>query len=266
MRLADCFNDIFAFTTSLLELCDKEDVPSLLRPDERPDAPGAPSGISPGIASILAPKNLGVRQEVPAAPALEAIPLERVRDTYCRLFASSSDLANRHNFSENDYRLAKFAVCAWVDERIVSSNLPQCLQWHTMELQRVYFQTTNAGEEFFTCLVSLKPNQSAVLEVFSLCLSLGFQGKYYGSFQNEELTALKRVVARGVLGRSPELSDTQSATMLVQAYPGQDGPNGTRSGEITAKLAVASVPVVIFIVMFLLYNSFLNNFMQSFFQ
>lgn len=266
MRLADCFNDIFSFTTSFLDLCQKDEEPALLRSSERNDLSGTAPNIPAGIAGILTPKSFGAQQPTPAAPALQAIQLERVRDTYCRLFAASSDLANRHNFSENDYRLAKFAVCAWVDERIVSSNLPQCLQWHTMELQRIYFQTTNAGEEFFTCLVSLKPNQSAVLEVFSLCLSLGFQGKYYGSFQNEELTALKRVVARGVLGRSPELSNAQGATMLAQAYPGQEGPGATRSGDVAAKLAVAAVPVVIFIVMFLLYNSFLNNFMQSFFQ
>lgn len=54
-------------------------------------------------------------------------------------------------------------------------------EWLTEPLQIKLFDTFNAGEEFFTNMSTLRQRTSAnkdVLEIYYLCLSLGFKGKY----------------------------------------------------------------------------------------
>lgn len=264
MRLADCFNEIFSFTLSLLKFGEGQAESVLPTAQEAKPAMAEPGMKPTGLPEIFSRRE-NASEKKPQAKA-EGIDMEKVRSTYLRLFSASNDLAGRCNFSDDDYRLAKFAVCAWVDEKIVSSQMPQRLQWHSMELQRVFFQTTNAGEEFFTCLISLKSSQLAVLEVYSLCLCLGFQGKYTSHFENEELLSIRRAVARGVLGRSPELSETQNMYLMAQAYPGKEKPAAARSGDTALKIAIAVVPLVLFIGMYVVFNRLLENLMQGLFK
>ena len=53
--------------------------------------------------------------------------------------------------------------------------------WLSEPLQIKLFDTFNAGEEFFSNLSELRlrtTNNKDVLEIYYLCLSLGFKGKY----------------------------------------------------------------------------------------
>lgn len=267
MRLAECFNDIFAFTIALLEMGGGADVPEVIGNDTSAAAPSRFQQSMPqNVAALIARHEGGeAPRDVAAAVAGDGVNLEKVRDTFCRLFTASSDMAVRNNFSDSDYRLAKFALCAWIDERIVTSTLTDRLQWHSMELQRLYFQTTNAGEEFFSCLASLRPTQSSVMEVYSLCLSMGFQGKYFGRYESEELNGIKRAVARGVLGRSPEMSDSHGIGIMSGAYPGEAISQGKISGDMAAKIMFILIPLVILTAMFVVYNRLLDNLMKSLF-
>lgn len=78
-------------------------------------------------------------------------------------------------------RLAKFALVAFLDETIISSDWSEKNEWLSEPLQIKLFDTFNAGEEFFTNMSTLRQRTSAnkdVLEIYYLCLSLGFKGKY----------------------------------------------------------------------------------------
>ncbi len=88
---------------------------------------------------------------------------------------------------------AKFALVAFLDETIISSSWNQKEIWLAEPLQIKMFDTFNAGEEFFTYLEELRQRSSAnrdVLEIYYLCLALGFKGKY--QLQSPEL--LRRVI------------------------------------------------------------------------
>lgn len=88
---------------------------------------------------------------------------------------------------------AKFALVAFLDETIISSSWNQKEVWLAEPLQIKMFDTFNAGEEFFTYLAELRQRSSAnkdVLEIYYLCLALGFKGKY--QLQSPEL--LRRVI------------------------------------------------------------------------
>lgn len=88
---------------------------------------------------------------------------------------------------------AKFALVAFLDETIISSSWNQKEIWLSEPLQIKMFDTFNAGEEFFTYLEELRQRSSAnkeVLEIYYLCLALGFKGRY--QLQSPEL--LRRVI------------------------------------------------------------------------
>ncbi len=76
---------------------------------------------------------------------------------------------------------AKYALCATVDEVILGSAFSVRSEWERQPLQLVLFGDVLAGERFFDKLEQLRGNAAArleVLEVFHMCLLLGFKGRY----------------------------------------------------------------------------------------
>lgn len=81
----------------------------------------------------------------------------------------------------DDLYEAKFAYCALVDEVVLTSRLELREQWGRRPLQLEFFGEQLAGERFFDQLEKLRQAGAArlqVLEVFHMCLLLGFQGRY----------------------------------------------------------------------------------------
>jgi type VI secretion system protein ImpK len=88
---------------------------------------------------------------------------------------------------------AKFALVAFLDETIISSQWNQKAAWLSDPLQIQMFDTFNAGEEFFSHLEGLRQRSSSnkdVLEIYYLCLALGFKGK----FQLQSPESLRRTI------------------------------------------------------------------------
>ncbi len=97
------------------------------------------------------------------------------------MFERFESNARKFGIDNDKIRLAKFALVAFLDETIISSSWQQKEAWLSDPLQIKLFETFNAGEEFFTHLNELSQKTSVnkeVLEVYYLCLSLGFKGKY----------------------------------------------------------------------------------------
>jgi type VI secretion system protein ImpK len=102
--------------------------------------------------------------------------------------------ARKHGASPDDIDAAKYAFCAAVDEIILRSNFAIRDAWERRPLQLVLFGEQLAGENFFHRLEALRARGSAhlqALEVFHMCLLLGFQGRYIleGSEKLNYLTA-----------------------------------------------------------------------------
>ncbi len=89
--------------------------------------------------------------------------------------------ANKLNSRATDVRLVKYAFCTTVDEIILRSPLQIRTEWQRQPLQLQYFGDQMGGERFFSMLESARhegTDRLQVLEVFHLCLLMGFQGKY----------------------------------------------------------------------------------------
>ena len=112
--------------------------------------------------------------------------------------------AKKQGASADDIDATKYAFCAAVDETILRSSFPIREQWARKPLQLVLFGDQLAGENFFNRLEALRARGSAhleALEVFHMCLLLGFQGRYalegteklnyYTSRLGEEIARMK---------------------------------------------------------------------------
>jgi len=76
---------------------------------------------------------------------------------------------------------AKYAFCAALDEIILGSQFPMRFAWERRPLQLVIFGDQLAGEHFFDRLEALRTIGGArlpALQVFHMCLLIGFRGKY----------------------------------------------------------------------------------------
>lgn len=100
----------------------------------------------------------------------------------------------RLHLGADDVHEAKFAFCALIDE-IVLRSVPKLRDdWERYPLQLQFFGEQLAGEQFFSRLEVIRRAGVArvqVLEVYHLCLLLGFQGRYLleGSEKLAYLTA-----------------------------------------------------------------------------
>jgi len=96
--------------------------------------------------------------------------------------------ATKKGYAADDVRLATFAVVAFLDESILNSNNPLFTDWPRMPLQAELFGVHQAGEMFFNCIDRLmakedSPQSADVLEIYALCLWLGYRGRYSMSGQ-----------------------------------------------------------------------------------
>lgn len=112
--------------------------------------------------------------------------------------------AKKQGASSEDIDASKYAFCAAVDEIILRSRFTIADRWATNPLQLTLFGDQLAGENFFNRLEALRARGTAhleALEVFHMCLLLGFQGRYalegteklnyYTSRLGEEIARMK---------------------------------------------------------------------------
>lgn len=88
--------------------------------------------------------------------------------------------AHEAGASEADIADARYALVAYLDEQLLKSQWSGRQQWMIDPLQLEEYGENTAGEGFFTRLDAIVADRrrAHVLQIYHLCLSLGFQGKY----------------------------------------------------------------------------------------
>lgn len=125
-----------------------------------------------------------------AAPTFELVlklqagiikPSNDLRQLIQRLLEEMEQRGATLRYSERQVRTIKFALAAFVDETLLSSDFPLREEWEKFPLQLQYFDEHLAGRKFFERLEDLVKHVEAeadVVEVYYLCLLLGFKGRY----------------------------------------------------------------------------------------
>ncbi len=91
------------------------------------------------------------------------------------------------NFDGVGFENALFPIVAWIDEMVLSSQNKDKKLWRKQLLQKKFFNTSNAGHEFFEKLEVLPSDAFEVRLLYLYCMFLGFKGRYYKVENAKEL-------------------------------------------------------------------------------
>lgn len=184
-----------------------------------------------------------------------------------RLLAESEEVMRQERIPADDYNEARFAICAWGDEAILRSQWEGRTQWQKEPLQRLYFQTTDAGKEFFERLNKLGPQQKEAREIFYLCLAMGFKGQYHQEGDAMLLEQLKTSNLKFLLGSSIGLPPLDRGELFPEAYPAETGDSFSSPKKRfldPMTLAIFVSPLILFGTLFLIYSFILSNIGKTF--
>ena len=113
---------------------------------------------------------------------------EEVFDKANELINSAQKLASTNKKLADSFERSLFAICAWLDEQVVLSDWQQKAVWQQNPLQKQYFKTTQAGDQFYEILERFDlVLDKDIIEIYKLCIKLGFQGKLFYSQTNLEV-------------------------------------------------------------------------------
>lgn len=163
---------------------------------------------------------------------------------------------------------ALFPVMAWADEHISRSRAwGGDHAWQGFLLQRRYFKTALAGREFFERLEQLPSTDQDLREVYLLCLSLGFQGRYSLAANSSELANIRVGEYRTLQQHDPELA-ANASELFPHAYQSSrdtgTGRRGFRRGVSTRRLMFILIPPLILLLAGLAMHASLTEAVQQF--
>jgi len=160
--------------------------------------------------------------------------------------------ARSRGCSAEDVKQVIFAVVAFLDESVLTSRNPVFVNWPRLPLQAELFGHQLAGEIFFQELQkSLNRSDSQetadLLEVYFLCMLLGFKGRYAAGGDLRSIMAatqekIRRI--RGPIGAlSPRGAIPADAVRMVQT---------DRVSRVLGRVALVMAGIVV--VLFVLYK------------
>jgi len=133
------------------------------------------------------------------------------RTQIMQALAMAEQEARSRGFSAEDLNQVKFALVAFLDESALGCGNPAFADWHRLPVQAHLYGHQLAGEVFFQELrKTLNRSDSAetadLLEVYYLCLLLGFKGRYAAGGDLRSVMAAVEEKIRRVRGPSSVLS------------------------------------------------------------
>ena len=116
-------------------------------------------------------------------------------------------------YDARDVQDTHFAVVAFLDSVVLNSKETIRGEWERKTLQEELFGQTDAGVVFFAKMEHFRSRRDSaqladILEVYVLCLLLGFEGRYAGGMKGEleSLTHRTRKRIEDIRGRSRQIS------------------------------------------------------------
>jgi type VI secretion system protein ImpK len=179
------------------------------------------------------------------------------REKVLALVKTQEEHAKNLGISTEIFREARFPVLSWVDEMILNSAWPHRAQWHHLML--TYYNTNNAGEEFFRRLENLPSQATDIREIYYLCLGLGFEGKYAFGDSRHELKELRQGLYRQLCSANGDIRQNYPQ-LFPEAYQRATAAAPRPSGiKPIWYIAACCVPVILFVCFWLLLRNETNR-------
>ena len=183
------------------------------------------------------------------------------------LLKDSENNVARGLIPRDDYDQARFAICAWVDEAILSSRWLHKNRWLNDQLQRFHYNTTDGGQEFFDRLNTIGLHQRDVREVYYLCLALGFTGRYCNHGDEYQLEQIKTANLKLLLGSSVGIPSLERTDLFPEAHPNipsDQGKQKIRAGSRLVTGICLATPLALFCILYVIYRFTLNGVSENF--
>jgi len=180
---------------------------------------------------------------------------EQVREDVIRLLKASETPAKNGSIPQDEYDQAKFAVCAWIDEALLASNWQYRGAWQREQLQRLFYNTTDAGVEVFDRLNNLALHQKELREVYYCCLSLGFKGRFINQGDDFLLNQLRGSNLKVISGSTPGMNPPDRADLFPEGVPLRGAEVQIKSSRYSLGTVIAIVaPFVLFGILYLMFR------------
>jgi len=192
-------------------------------------------------------------------------PYEKFRAHIEDLVKASGERARGMGVNDEVYRQALFAAVAYVDEAVLTSSWTEAQRWQGQQLQKILFNTSRAGVEFFQRLEALPGTEKAVREVFYFCLMLGFKGQYAFTSDRLMLDSIKQKQLEVLVQGSETAGLDGKHVLFPDAYPaGGDIRPKPRGGLSRAALAWMIGPPILLVVLFGFYYFWIDQLVGNF--
>jgi type VI secretion system protein ImpK len=187
-----------------------------------------------------------------------------------QLIEDAERKAKKDGVSQQDFQDGLFPVGAWIDEQISRSKiLKDAYTWQPFLLQKHFFNTTFAGVEFFQRLQDLDKSKVSIREVYVMCLSLGFLGKFSYNHQLDELIALCNSEFSSLDISNKLISSQEDPTLFPKGYelssnkPIQ-GPIDWFQNISVQRIALIIIPPLLLALLVVLTNNRLQSVVKDF--
>jgi type VI secretion system protein ImpK len=194
---------------------------------------------------LTAATRMRTGQQIPA-------DTEAFRAHLRRLVRTVDEDGRRAGYASPDTRYALYAVIAFLDETVLNAGHAGFDGWAMRPLQEEIFGKQVAGEAFFQYLNQLLARDDSedvadVLEVYLLCLLLGFRGRYVTATPDVVNGVIDRVRARVERIRGPmgDLAPDWAPSGLPEALEARVDPWIRRLGVLAAALATVWVVLLL---------------------
>ncbi|HXQ72292.1 MAG TPA: type IVB secretion system protein IcmH/DotU [Pyrinomonadaceae bacterium] len=204
-----------------------------------------------------------------AGPILELVmklragllaPSNELRQMVQSLLSEMEQRGATLRYSESQINAVKFALTAFVDETVLTANFPLREEWEKDPLQLEHFREHLAGVKFFEKLDELLKNMetdAGVVEVYYLCMLLGFKGQHQIYMEDKLQKLIENTAAQ--LRRVGRLSEGELSphwSVTDQPEPRRD-PGVPLWLKISA-IAVFGLAVLVYIILLLVLRSDVN--------
>jgi len=184
-----------------------------------------------------------------------------------RLLLSRADKCRQEaGLTGKELKEGFFAVCAWIDETILCSQWSEKDKWQHIQLQRTYFNTTNAGEEFFLRLARLDKKEKDAWEVYEFCLALGFKGRYFPIAEKAKLEDIKLTHLR-LLAKNTDLKFPKELFPSAYAWTSwaKIKRKKWRRSISPLNILLLLAPVASFVALYFYFKDLLDNMVVEYF-